>query len=147
MTVTLQPITRENWLACIALKPKDDQVNFVAPNVFSIAEASFHPDAQTRAIYAGETMVGFVMWGVDTDNNPSEMWIWRLMIDGAQQGKGYARMAMEQVLRFLRDAGHREVFLSYEPKNAGAARFYSRLGFEPTGRVEYGETVVKKVIS
>jgi len=69
------------------------------------------------------------------------------MIDGAQQGKGYARAAMEQVLRLLRDAGHREVFLSYEPENAGAARFYSRLGFEPTGRVEYGETVVKKVIS
>lgn len=143
MTVTLQPVTKANWQACIKLKVKKDQSTFVAPNLYSIAQAQFYPDVHAQAIFAGETMVGFAMWGEDVDDNPGEMWVWRLMIDAAHQGQGYGRAAMEQIIAQVRAGGHAALFLSYEPENTGAAAFYAGLGFADTGRVEYGEKVVK----
>ncbi len=143
MTITLQPITKDNWETCIKLNVKPQQAGFVASNVYSIAQAQFYPDVRTEAIYAGDAMVGFVMWGEDTDDNPGELWVWRLMIDAAHQGNGYARAAMEDVIRRARGDGHRALFLSYEPENAGAEAFYAKLGFADTGRVEYGEKVVR----
>lgn len=41
--ITLQPITADNWLDFIALDVAADQRAFVAPNVFSIAQAQFYP--------------------------------------------------------------------------------------------------------
>jgi len=147
MTVTLQDITKENFSACIKLKVKPGQENFVASNVYSIAEKQFYPDVRAQAIYAGDTMVGFVMWGVDTDDNPDEMWVWRLMIDADHQGNGYARDAMTIIIDQVRTQKHAALFLSYEPENSHAAAFYARLGFEETGRVEHGEIVVKLDLS
>lgn len=143
MTVTLQPITKDNWMTAIKLKVKPGQESFVASNVFSIAERQFYPDVKAYGIYADKDMVGFVMWGVDVDDNPTELWVWRLMIDAAYQGKGYARVAMQMIIAQARTEGHTALFLSYEPKNEGAAAFYAKLGFKDTGRVEYGEKVVR----
>ena len=143
MDVTLRPITKDNWFACIKLKVRPDQESFVASNVFSIAEAQFFPEVTPEAIYAGEDMVGFVMWGEDKDENPGDIWIWRLMIAADQQGHGYGRAAMQNVIARARAAGETALFLSYEPENAGAATFYAKLGFEDTGRVEHGEKVVR----
>jgi len=147
MTVTLRPITKDNWLACIDLRPADDQVNFIAPNVFSIAESHFYPQTHIRAIYADETLVGFLMWGVDVAENPTEMWVWRFMIDRAHQGHGYGRAALTALLHDLAAAGVPAVYLSYEPNNTRAARFYANAGFELTGRVEHGEIVVRLSLS
>jgi diamine N-acetyltransferase len=143
MTVTLRELTKEDFFECTKLKPKDDQVNFVAPNVFSIAQSKFFPDTRPQAIYTDNTLVGFVMWGVDVDENPTEMWVWRMMIDGAHQGKGYGRSAMEQVFAAVKAQGHDALFLSYQPDNTGAAQFYAKLGFVETGRIEHGEIVVR----
>ncbi|MCD4686910.1 MAG: GNAT family N-acetyltransferase [Anaerolineae bacterium] len=143
MTVTLRPITKDNWMVAIKLKVKPEQAGFVASNVFSIAERQFYPDVRTQGIYVGEDMVGFVMWGVDVDDNPTELWVWRLMIDAAHQGQGYANTAMLIVIAQARAEGHTALFLSYEPENEDAAAFYAKLDFKATGRVEYGEKVVR----
>ena len=57
ITITLQPITSDNWVECIQLAPTAEQqrIGFVEPNRGSLAQA--------YAIYADETMVGFVMYG------------------------------------------------------------------------------------
>jgi diamine N-acetyltransferase len=51
---------------------------------------------------------------------------------------------MQAALDHLRaQPGVDAVFLSFEPDNTGADRLYTSLGFRRTGRVEYGEIVVK----
>jgi diamine N-acetyltransferase len=143
MTVTLKPITKDNFQACIKLKVKEGQERFVAANLYSIAQGQFYPSTQMRAIYAGATLVGFVMWAWDHDHPQPEMWIWRFMIAGEHQRNGYGRAAMEQVITLLKIEGVTELFLSYAPGNSGGAQFYAGLGFEDTGRVEHGEIVVR----
>lgn len=141
MTITLRPITPENFDPVINLKVAEGQTHFVAPNVYSIAQASLYPDWHPRAICAGETLVGFVLWGVDHDQPTPEWWLIRLMIAAEFQGMGYGKAATLAALDALRAAGATTVFLSFEPENAHAAAFYRQLGFRDTGRVEYGEIV------
>ncbi|HEX2204515.1 MAG TPA: GNAT family N-acetyltransferase [Longimicrobium sp.] len=138
--VTLREVTRENWRACVRLTVDEAQADFVAPNVYSLAESKFEPAAVPLAVYAGETMVGFVMYALEGTDG----WIWRLMVDRAHQGKGYGRAAMEEVIRRLRALpGVRRIRTSFVPANAHAAALYRALGFHETGEVEQGEVVVE----
>jgi diamine N-acetyltransferase len=146
MTISLRPVTRENWLACVRLQVHPEQHDLVAPNVYSIAQSKFYPDAEMRGIYADETLVGFVMWG-EAEEHPGETWIWRLMVDARYQGRGHAHIAMQMLMDRWRAEGVKAVALSYAPRNAQAAQLYERLGFRPTGAVEHGEVVVRKVLN
>ena len=60
-TVTLREVSKDNFRAIASLSVAEDQKNFVANNAFSMAEASFEEEAWFRAIYAGNTPVGFAM--------------------------------------------------------------------------------------
>jgi diamine N-acetyltransferase len=141
VTVTLKEIDRDNWRQAIRLDVTPEQRVFVAHNLYSIAESKFDPTFVPLAIHneAG-TMVGFLMYGVEND----ELWILRLMVDQQYQGRGYGRLAMEEVIRQLADEPDCEaIFTSYKPDNHAADRLYRSLGFKGTGRVEDGELVVR----
>jgi diamine N-acetyltransferase len=139
-TITLCDLTPKNWYECVKLAVREAQKGFVATNAFSIAEAHFHPELVTRAIYAGETMVGFTMYGRDPDSGKD--WIIRLMVDHRYQGKGYGRAAMVQVIGRLRqEPGCEQIYISYEPENEVAEKLYNSLGFHPTGEIVSGEKV------
>src|SRR5215470_11624768 len=84
-TVMLREVTRDTMRAVCHLQVAAEQREYVADNAFSIAQAYFEPKAWFRAIYADETPVGFVMLSDDPD--APEYFLWRLMIDAAQQGK------------------------------------------------------------
>ncbi len=60
-------ITQKNFSECIELKVSTGQTTYVAPNLMSIAQAKILPDLEVKAVYSGETMVGFVMFGLDPD--------------------------------------------------------------------------------
>ena len=49
--VSLRPITPENLDECISLKVADHQKGFVAPNIYSLAEASVSPNYHPFGIY------------------------------------------------------------------------------------------------
>ena len=139
-TVELREITRDNWGECVRLAVADDQRHFVAPNVYSLAESKFCPEMVPLATYDGETMIGFTMYGHDTD----EWWIIRLMTDVKYQDRGYGRAAMTEVIRRIREQSPgTAILVSYEPTNAVAEKLYMSLGFEKTGQVEDGELVVR----
>lgn len=59
--VTLREITADTVRGITSLEVSEEQGKFGAPNGVSIAEAHFNEGAWFRAIYAGETLVGFVM--------------------------------------------------------------------------------------
>ena len=136
--VSLKPITIENWQVCIGLTVEEEQVGLLPSNLYSIAESRFESEVVPMGIHDGETMVGFLMFGMIGD----EMWIWRLMVDHRYQHQGYGRAAMRALLEGLHAFGYREIFVSYKPENEIAAQLYASLGFEDTGRVEDGEIVV-----
>jgi len=138
--VTLEQINRDNFFDIINLSVTEEQENFVASNTFSLAQAKAQPECVPLAVYHDKHPVGFVMYCMDLEDK--EYWIYRLMIDKAHQGKGYGRMAMQQVLSILeQDTAHSIVYLSFEPENLVAQKLYESLGFRPDGRTIHGETV------
>lgn len=137
MTITLQPITKENWYECTLLQIRPEQQHFVEPVVFSIAQSRFEPERVTLAIYHENTLVGFVMYN-DQPLHDGTYRISRLLIDQKYQGLGYARAALTQVLdRLWQIASCKEVLVEYSPDNTAAAHLYSSLGFVPFGKTKY----------
>jgi diamine N-acetyltransferase len=142
MDITLQPVTRQNFARVIDLKVAPDQANFVAPNLYSIAEASVEPDWTPLAILAGETVVGFAMFGLE--EGAGRWWIIRFMIDAEHQGKGYGTTALRELIDLMAERhAPREILLGYEPENIIAERLYARFGFVPTGELEDGEIIAR----
>ena len=142
MAITLRDIDRENFLPCVRLEVREDQQSFVASNAFSIAQSKVEPGFRTQAVYDGEEMVGFVMYGYDEEEGCHS--VARLMVDRRHQGKGYGRAAMGEVIGRLRaEAGCRQIALSVNPANVAAQALYRSLGFEKTGELSHGEEVMR----
>ena len=142
MKITLRDITRENFNQCVKLEVDAGQENFVAKNVYSIAQSRVEPTFLPQAVYDGEEMVGFVMYGYDHEEGCYS--VARLMIDKNHQRKGYGRAAMEEAIRRMREQPNcREIALSINPENASAQKLYESLGFVKTGEVSYGEDVMR----
>jgi diamine N-acetyltransferase len=145
MSVSLRQITPENFDECINLKVARGQENFVAPNVKSIAQSKIYPTMNISAVYDEDEMVGFVMFGLDPDDQ--KYYLVRLMVDEKHQGRGYGKAATLEVINQLKQVGDcREVYLSFVPENAGAERLYKSIGFEPTGEISQGEVVMRFII-
>lgn len=145
MSITLNEITKENYLQSIKLKVNPEQEGFVAPNVYSIAQSKFYSSWKPTAIYSGSDMVGFLMYGEDDVNEgDGTIWIIRLMIDAKFQGKGFGKAAMIKLIEHIKtNYSQDELFVSFVSDNSGAKNLYEALGFENTGRVELGELVYK----
>jgi diamine N-acetyltransferase len=143
-TVALREITGETVVEICNLSDTlpEQQQRMVAPNAQSIAQAHFEPKAWFRAIYADETPVGFVMLYDDAEE--PQYFLWRLMVAGPHQGKGYGRRAMEHLVEYVRTRpGAVELLASYVPIEGGPEGFYRKLGFEPTGQEIDGEIVMR----
>lgn len=129
--VSLREISAETVRAICALEPSEAQKAFVAPNAVSIAQAYFNPAAAFRAVYAGETPVGFLMWR--PGETAASCVLWRFMIDGRHQGRGHGRAALALWLHSLPSQGFRTVRTSYVAGDAGPHRFYLAQGFKDAG--------------
>lgn len=144
--VRLEEVTAENWEEVVELELEDDQEDFVASNAYSIAESKFNPYARPRAIYAGDSLVGFLMYEVETaDGDPHDYNIYRFMIDAEHQGKGYGRAALKRCLQEIQDNDPKLELISicYVPHNPRAKEFYASLGFKEVGIDEDGEMVAE----
>jgi len=143
VTVTLAPLTRENWRDCARLELAPGQERLVASNMASIAESKFEPHYVPRAIYADGQMAGFLMYCPDVETDEAGVfWIFRLMTDRRLQRRGIGSRAIGLALAEIAGQGGRTVKISHVPDNAVAAALYRRLGFVPTGEVEEGEIVL-----
>ncbi|MDD4903453.1 MAG: GNAT family N-acetyltransferase [Candidatus Bipolaricaulis sp.] len=145
--VSLREITAETVGVVCKLSDTlfEHQKRMVAANAVSIAEAHFEPKAWFRAIYADETPVGFVM--LYDDPEKPDCYLWRFMIGGPHQKKGFGRQAMNLILERARSRPSAvEVTLSYVPIEGNPEPFYRCMGFEPTGKVEGGEIVMRRAL-
>ena len=142
MDITFRPVTRANFTAVTELTVSPDQADFVAPNLYSLAEAAIEPSWTPLAIYVGEDLVGFAQFG--RDDETGRWWIMRYMIDAQHQGRGYGTAALPALIDLMVERhGCGEIFLGYEPSNDVAERLYARVGFVPTGEMVRGQIVAR----
>jgi diamine N-acetyltransferase len=111
----------------------------VAPNAVSIAQAHFSEHAWFRAIYAGETPVGFIMLYDDAEE--PEYFLWRLMVAEQYHGMGFGRRAMELLVDYVKTRPGAKVLETSCGQGPGSPEgFYKRIGFERNGKM-HGEEV------
>jgi diamine N-acetyltransferase len=136
--VSLRPVTAQTVSQVCRLRVHPEQDVYVADNATSIAEAYFDSRPWFRAIYADETLVGFVM--ICDDADVPQYFLWRLMIDARYQGHGFGRDALKLVVDYVRRRpGAREFTTAYVPGERSPRDFYARFGFTETGREEHGQ--------
>ena len=161
--VRLIKIDPDNFDGIIDLEVNEAQRGFVAPNMYSLAEAYANTAAgryaQPFGIYDGDTPVGFLMIGYDiseTENDAvnypivkANYLIWRFMIDKQYQRRGYGKAALQLALEFIRTfpRGKAEYcWLSYEPENEAARQLYRSFGFVEAAEIPEGWDEIPAVL-
>jgi diamine N-acetyltransferase len=149
MRIELRPVTQDNWQSLIKLKVRDGQQDFVASNLYSIAESHFGFDEEGHwelfpyGLFLNDEPVGFAMTGLNLNHSRFQGLILRLMVAEKYQGQGYGRQAMKVMKEmFLANEEVKAVCISYAPENDVARKLYTSLGF-----VETGEMLESEVIS
>ncbi len=139
--IHLKTITEENFLQAFQLKLAKGQEEYVSHPIRSLAQAYvYREQCQPFGIYDDDTMVGYVM--VIYDYDIPEYDIWHMMIDAAQQGKGYGRAALALVLDYIKGKPIGEsnrVALTCNRENQNALGLYRKIGFQPTGAEDEDE--------
>jgi diamine N-acetyltransferase len=114
----------------------------VADNAVSLTQAAYSDGAWVRAIYNADEIIGLMMLHVGSDYEDGidcpGVFLWRMMIAGPHQGKGYGTLAMNRLIAQLRSTGVRELYTSCGTGPGSPAGFYKRFGFVPTGD-RYGD--------
>ena len=165
MKIELRKVEHSNWTQCIELQVADEQRRYVNPNIFSLAEAYVHSDANKKdaeehyrcipfAVYYGIEMVGFAMISYekeyDFDGKPAYE-IYRLMIDKDHQGKGYGKETVKLLIEYIRTlpCGEAEnIYAEWHPENKVSERLFTVNGFVVAGTDEDGAVMARlKLIS
>ena len=146
--VELKAITEENFLDAFHLRLAPGQEDYVSHPVRSLAQAYVYRDqCQPFGIYADGKMVGYVM--VIYDYDVPEYDIWHMMIDQAEQGRGYGRQALEQVIRYIRTKPFGDsdrVALTCSKQNPAARKLYESMGFSATGNEDEDEIELARTV-
>ena len=139
--ITLRVINESNFLDAFHLTLAPGQEQFVSHPIRSLAQAYvYYHQCTPFGIYNGETMVCYVM--VIYDYDLEEYNIWHMMIDEAQQGRGYGKAAMEACLAYIAGkpfGASGRVVLTCNKENPKAIGLYKSLGFSETGNEDEEE--------
>jgi N-acetyltransferase len=130
--------------------------SLVASNAISLAQASVNANAVPRAIYDGETVVGFIMLYNPTrdpalaqkEEAPLDaLYLWRFMVDFKRHGHGYGTAALRWAMRYAASQpALTRMRLSYVPIEGSAAAFYERHGFRKTGELDGSEVIMEQSV-
>ncbi|MEH7385295.1 GNAT family protein [Bacillus sp. JJ1521] len=143
MKIKLVDVTEDNFFEVIKLKSDENQEKYfqiyerwVGSNAYFLAVCQtfgFTP----KAIYDGETLIGFTSHGYHKETNRYEMI--SMMLGHQFQGKGYGAPVLNAIIEDMVDTYQcNEIYLSVIYNNERAIRTYEKAGFKPTGEVEQG---------
>ena len=139
--VELRAITEDNFIDAFNLRLAPGQESFVSHPIRSLAQAYvYRNQCQPFGIYAAGKMVGYVM--VIYDYDIPEYDIWHMMIDKEEQGNGYGREALDQVINYIKtkpfgDSGR--IALTCNKNNSVAKNLYESKGFKMSGNEDEDE--------
>ncbi len=142
--LSFREVTRRNLWEVLRLSVAKSQIQFVAPNSVSLAQAKVQPECVPLAVYDGERPIGFVMYGLDYAEK--EYWIYRVMIDEKYQSRGYGRRVTEMLIDRIKQEADEErhvLYLSFNPENEWGESLYRSLGFTDDQRMTDGEIVYR----
>ena len=154
--IIFKEITNANiWKVCL-LEPFENQKDFVAENMQSLAEAyatrNEGNNALPLAVYNDFDLIGFIMIGKGTVGNENESnlikenySLCRLMIDKKYQKKGLGKQTIDAAINLIRTfpfGEAKKVWLSYEKENTRARDISRKYGF-----VENGEMCGNEIIA
>ena len=134
--VELRTITKETLEEVLNLNVLEHQESFVSSTMYSLAQAyAYRETAFPFAVYADDSIVGFIMMGYYEAKN--QYTLWKFLIDKNHQGKGYGREALIKGIKYLEDRfGIREIYTGVALGNERAKHLYRSIGFKETGLVE-----------
>lgn len=151
--VTFKEITNENFMQVVKLSNtlSDAQKRCVATNDRSLAQAYVNQDmAWPRAIYLDDTPIGFIMLNTSPQDILKEDYpaldVWRLMIGGPYQSKGYGKQALDLVMSIAKEKKMKTVYLSCDMEGPMPYQFYIKYGFIDTGIMDEDEEILKKYV-
>ena len=133
--ITLQPITETNYLEAAKLRVSPEQQAFVAPAIGILARAYAYRRQRAKAwgIYAGCRMVGLALVE-DLDEEPACYHLSELLVNEAEQGKGYGQTALALLLAQCRREGkYPRVEVCVKRMDEAAIHIYEKAGFRDTG--------------
>ncbi|RJT78448.1 GNAT family N-acetyltransferase [Arthrobacter cheniae] len=142
----LASLTQENLGKSVSITLRPEQEAFVAPVMQSIAEAYVNPTAWPRLVVDGDDVLAFIMGNFDPDHEIEAFraGIWRLNVAASAQGRGVGRFAVGGLEEEARDRGVKRISVLWERGEHSPEGFYLKLGFVPTGKELFGETVAFK---
>jgi diamine N-acetyltransferase len=147
--ISLREITDANREDVYALRLARGQERFVSNVPDSIQEAADEPDGRAiyRALYADETLVGFVMITDETSGAPGYIaqYLWKLLIEARYQRRGYGTAALDLVVEYFKRRPETAVMWTSAQQGEGSPiPFYERYGFERTGDTVFdGEVLLR----
>jgi len=132
--INLKEITKANLISIIDLDVSEHQKDQIAPNAVSIAQVHYSKSAWFKGIFNDDIAVGFVMLDLKIEKNIC--FLWRFMIDKNYQGKGYGKIALTQVIDYVKSLKmFDEIKTSYVLTDNSAERFYKNFGFIKSKKV------------
>jgi len=158
--IALKKITHQNLCECIYdIETTEEQKGFVDSNVESLAEAYASITnggfATPYAVYNDDIMIGFVMYTFfdradavdisDPQTAPESYksspcyYIWRILIDRNQQGKGYGKQAIAKIIDEIKTMPYGKadrIYTSWAPDNIASKMLFESFGFVETGEVD-----------
>lgn len=147
--INLKNLNRENWIQCAKLSLDESQKDYVASNVYSIAESKVEEHYCPRVICFNDEVVGFLMYCVEIDP-PDEtlFWLFRLMISKDNQVKGYGTKALQIAIDEMAAKGAKRIRTMYKSSNYVTGKLYKKMGFRETGEYdECGDIILELNIS
>jgi len=156
--VELRKVTADNFRDVIKLQLAEGQDQFVAPNIYTLAEAyvALSNDTDVPMMYAifdDAELVGFIGMAYTRPKDGSALGVYemyRFMIDKRYQGKGFGRAALTKAIELLETRPHgpaSHIVTSFVPGNDVAKGLYLSLGFVETGELDEEELVAKYEMS
>ena len=128
--IKLKEIKADNLEDVLKLKVSKNQENFVSTTAYSLAQAYvYRRNAYPFAIYADDTLVGFIMFGFYESKN--QYTLWKFLIDG----KIALLLGIEHMKK---QHDMKEIYTGIAIDNHVAEYLYQSVGFQATGLVENG---------
>ena len=148
-------LTAQDVIPLIELSVAEHQLDFVAPNALTLAQSLFEPGNEIYGMWLKNTPLGLIAiidmshpnQGLEPNDDPNGLLIWRLMVSKDHQGKGHGRDAMRFAEKRCRELGRGNLILSAVDHRDSAVPFYEQLGYRKTGRIVDGEIEMVKALN
>lgn len=147
--VYLIPITDDNKILGQSLNVTDEQVE--AKLILNVPEAIEAAEERPKCarpffIRLNNTIIGYTAFVFDEEIGEERLryWLWQFMIDEKYQNKGYASLALEEVIKYFKYKDVQYITLSTTPTNNNALHLYKKFGFYETGEMNDEEVMLQK---